>query len=273
MKKIVLLLLVGISLLACKENKPSPLFAYLSIENIDWVVDPLTGGTGYRFNALVSSSTSTLHHVTIQSSDLIHLQDSVLLDSVFAYPIKETNIKFLYVAPILADTTRITITMTVHANDGEEVHYEIKPIILPAAEKLRTIDDLTLYSAMSGRPSYFSLKTMTAIMADTTIADLYFRDVAPLDSLDKMSYCWTSPNIYFARFESFDFGEATVKSLCDAYKSCKYDHTIQQIHDDDVILYGTENNALGAIKILLVSDAEGRANDRYIFSIKAILKE
>ncbi len=269
MKKIVLLLLVGISLLACKENKSSPLFAYLSIENINWVVNPLTGGIGYRFNALVSSSTSTLRHVTIQSADLIHLQDSVLLDSVFVDPIKETNIKFIYVAPLLTDTARITITLTVYANDGEQAYHEIIPIILPSNEHLRTIDDLTLYSALSGRPSYFSLKTMTAIMADTLIKDLYFRDVAPLDSLDKMSYSWTSQNIYFARFESFDFGEATVKSLGDAYQSCKRDHTIQQIRDDDIILYGTENNALGAIKILLVSDAEGKVNDRYIFSIKA----
>lgn len=269
MKKIVLLLLVGLSLMACKEDKSSPLFAYLSIENIDWVVDPLTGGTGYRFNAFVSSSTSTLHHVIIQSSDLTHLQDSVLLDSIFVDPVKETNIKFIYIAPLLTDTTRITITLTVYANDGEQAHHEIIPIILPSNEQLRIIDDLTLYSALSGRPSYFSLKTMNAIMADTTIKDLYFRDVAPIDSLDKMSYSWASPNIYFARFESFDFGEATVKSLCDAYKSCKYDHTIQQIHNDDIILYGTENNALGAIKILLVSDTEGKINDRYIFSVKA----
>lgn len=94
------------------------------------------------------------------------------------------------------------------------------------------------------------------------------------DSLkpDVLSFAWESKgSVYFSRFESFDYGEATVSSISNAYNIGKHNLMIQQLVNDDIILFGSKNDAYGVIKILLVANEEGTENDRYVFSLKTLL--
>lgn len=269
MRKLLILCFVSLCLIACEREKESPLFAYLQFEEFNWEVESAQGNYTYRLKLRARSTTSTIRRIKITMYDPIHL-NGVVLDSILEDPIKDFNTYIPYKTPVFNEHTRVQITLFAYANDGETIQYKIEPLVLASDRPLRPIDNVTLYSALSGRPSYFSLNTMTAIMGDTSMTDLYFRDVAPIDSLDRMSYSWTSPNIYFARFESFNFAEATVQSITNAYKECNRDHVIQNLIADDVLLFGTADIALGTIKIIYIADEAEKANDRYIFSIKAI---
>ncbi|MCQ2347943.1 MAG: hypothetical protein MJZ65_02010 [Paludibacteraceae bacterium] len=267
--KLILVCSIALGLMACEGRKESPVFAYTSVENFSTNSDKLQGDTYCQLYTEARSTTSTVRRITITSFDEVYLNQTVL-DTVFQDPLKEIKMHTLYHTNVFEDTTLVTFTTTAYATDGETSSLSLRVWVAPTEQKLRPIDDVTLYSALSGQSSYFSLETMTAVLADTTMKGLYFRDVAPTDSSDVMSRSWTSPNVYFARFESFDYSEATKTSIVSAYKSCKCDHTILALRNDDVILFGTENKALGAIKIIYIGDGEGNKDDRYVFSIKAL---
>lgn len=272
MKKLIILYLASFCLIACESKKESPLFAFLQFEEFKWEVESAQGNYTYRLMLHARSTTSTIRHIKVTTYDPIH-QNGVILDSILEDPIKDLKAYIPYKTPVFNENTRVQITIYAYANDGETIKYSIEPLVKSSDSPLRPIDNVTLYSALSGRPSYFSLSTMTAIIDTTSSDSLFFHDVAPADSSDVLSRSWTSPTIYFARFESFNFAEATVQSVTNAYKECKRDHTIQNLIADDILLFGTADVALGAIKIIYIADEADKANDRYIFSIKAISKK
>lgn len=266
--RLIIICLGALCLMACKKEKESPIFTYTSIVDID-ESNVMDGDANYRLQTIARSTTAAVRHIVISSYDAVYLEQ-IVLDTTFQDPLKEVDFYTLYHTQLYEDTTLVTFTTTAYATDGESMSLPLRVWVLPSEQRLRAIDDITLYSALSGRPSFFSFETMTVIQGDSTLEGLYFRDVAPKDSLDEMSYSWTSPNVYFARFESFDYGEATSSSIIAAYKNSKRDHTIQQLKANDVILVGTENKALGAMKIIYIDDQADTINDRYVFSLKAL---
>ena len=76
--------------------------------------------------------------------------------------------------------------------------------------------------------------------------------------------------ILFSRSEGFNFSEATVQSLTQAWPNYMKSATIKDLKADDVLLIGYTDRPVGVAKILAVLDEEGTANDRYIFSLKVI---
>ncbi|MCQ2330839.1 MAG: hypothetical protein MJZ55_02505 [Paludibacteraceae bacterium] len=272
MKKLIILCIASLCLIACESKKESPLYALIYFDELSWEKEYVQGNSMYRLVAEVGSTTSTIRHIKVTSYDPVHL-DGVILDSVIEDPVKKLKFSIPYRTPIYEENTHLQIIIKAYANDGETVQYKIIPTVLSSDKPLRPIDDVTLYSALSNRPSYFSLETMTPFMGDTTMRGLYFRDVAPMDSSASISYSWTSPTIYFARFQSFNFAEATEQSVINAYKECKRDRTIQDLKADDILLFGTADSAIGALKIIYIADELEKVNDRYVFSIKTIEKK
>ena len=46
--------------------------------------------------------------------------------------------------------------------------------------------------------------------------------------------------------------------------------TIKQLKADDILLFGIQDEAYGALKIIAVYDEAGTEKDRYVFSLKSI---
>jgi len=253
----------------CKE-KESPLSVLCNIDGLNWQYEYAQGNYVYQLQTTAKSTTGAVRHVVISTFDPIYSSQTIL-DTILQDPIKEFKLISLYRTPVFEDTTRVKFSTTVYATDGESGTYSFSISVLPSETPLQPIDGVTLHSALSGNKSYFSLTTMQPVLAVDS-GEIYFRDVAPKDSTDELSLSWTSPMIYFSRSENFDYAKATASSVINTYNSCTRDHTILQLKEDDVILFGTSSDALGVLKVMVIEDKDGCANDRYIFSMKALPK-
>lgn len=255
-------------LMAC--DKPSPVFVYTTVEGVDITVGA-KGDYNYELRTTARSTTGAVRHIVISSFDAIY-GNQILLDTIFADPLKDIELRTIYHTNIFSDTTSVRISSMAYATDGETATTSTNIIVLPMDKPIEPIDDITLYSALSGKPSHFSLTKLQPVLAVDS-GEIYFRDVAPKDSLSEaLSYSWTSPDIFFARAESFDYAKATAATIGATYIGCTRDHTIQELKPNDVLLFGTATNALGVIKLIYIVDDAGRLNDRYIFSLKSISK-
>lgn len=125
----------------------------------------------------------------------------------------------------------------------------------------------TMYSSISSQFDAYDLLTGSPkYSSDTTSHIQDFTRANPTDSLSKS---WTSPisDIKFVRFNSFDYGNATDVTVKTAFETGVKNDTIRNLKADDVILTKVQNNYI-AIKLIFVTDLNGNANDKYIFSIK-----
>lgn len=267
-----LLTAVVVVLSGCK-NEESELIMTLSTIDKDWRKEYFDSDSHARIQIYAKSHSSQIRHIVVSSYDPSY-QRQILLDTVYADPIKRINDELIWHIPPYKDTTLVELKGTAYSVAGDVCNFTISLYVIPqGGGQVRTIDGITLYSALSGGKSCFSLETMTTTAADSLgMQGLWFADKEPASGEDqeKMSCEWYSTSVYFSRFESFDYSEATVMSIRDAYDNSKHDRTISNIHNDDIILVGTAGQAIGAIKVLMVADEAGTATDRYIFSLKAI---
>lgn len=264
----ILSLVTLLLLSACK--KESPMVVYTTTDGLNWQKDYAQGNFNYALKTTARSTTAAVRHIVISTFDAIQANKTVV-DTILQDPVKELELTNLYHTGSYEDTTTVKFTTKAYATDGESSTYTFCLVVLPNEQPISPVDDITMYSALSGRASFFSLATMQPVMSvDQGV--LYFRDVAPKDSTDELSKTWTSPNVYFSRSENFDYAKATATSIRNTYNSCTRDQSIQDLKANDVLLFGTATDALGAIKIIYIADEEGRNNDRYIFSMKALPK-
>ena len=253
----------------CKQ-KESDLQLFVSFKDLNWKADYAKSGEPVRVNIFSKTNSSALRHLTLVSYDKQFLNQT-LLDTVLSDPVKQLDFDYIYHLPYFSDTTTVELRGTAYTMAGDMITYTIPLDVLPGSKPLRPIDGLTMYSAASKRSSAFSFSLMA--VADTiTLKDdtLWFGDLPQTDETlkDQMTRTWYSHTLFFARFENFDYGEATESMLTDAYRHTTRSHIVYDIHNDDVLLVGTAQEALGVVKVMLVADEEGSANDRYLFSIK-----
>ncbi len=279
-KQFCFISLVLLSLCACRQS--SDLVHLIEMKDIQWQADYIPSGTNIRMHMIAQTENSTVANIKTTAYDVQH-GDYTILDTTFAYPSSTVDFYYHYTTPMFMDTTTMYVTSVMTTATGEQIRYRFNLHVLPAAVKMHTLDAVTMYSAESGGKYGFSLVTLNTLYPETQTTipsvlqkdQLVFFDRAQADStqLDKMSCEWESTSgVYFARFESFDYSEATVASIQRAYDICKRDNIIKGIRNDDVILFGTKSQALGALKVLIVADEAGSANDRYIFAMKTFLQ-
>ena len=125
----------------------------------------------------------------------------------------------------------------------------------------------TMYSSLSNQFDAYDLLTGTPIYSSDTMA--HIRDLTRANSSDTLSKSWTSPvpEIKFVRFNNFDYGNSTDKTVQTAYETGIKNDTIRNLKADDILL-SKINNKYVAVKLIFVNDLTGNVNDRYIFSIK-----
>lgn len=270
MKKYFLLLTSILLLAACE--KQSELVTMMYIDNVNWQRQAVQSGAELHIRVVAESQSSVIPRITLTSSDAQY-KDVTILDSMFAYPLKKTEMTYYYTLPYYKETTRVTITARSFDRNGNTMSYPITFYAAAGAETLRTIDNITLYSALSEGKSAFSWETLQPVyMGKDTASVAFFDLITDAAQTDQSLSCvWTSEaGIMFSRAEGFNFSEATVQSLQEVWPNCLKSSTIKNIKADDILLIGNYQSPFGAIKVLSVYDESGTANDRYIFSLKVI---
>lgn len=267
MKKLFGFLFLLSLLASC--SKSSELFLYVKTLEIDWKTQCAEGNSLVRLNVFAESQSSVVSRISIWTY-LPDGQNVVIIDSVLTSPVKKLDMDVPYVTPCFSELSNVEVHTIVWTQKGETCKHVLTLRVNPAASEVETYDSKTLYSAASLGASIFSWDNMESFYPDS-LADtgLSFSDDLSEDTVS-LSCSWSSKMLLFARFEGFNFAQATKQSIAQAYKNCSPSNRIRGIHDDDVILVGNSSGALGAIKIILVSDMEGVERDRYVFSVKAI---
>lgn len=249
-------------------TKSSELFVNVETVGMDWKTEYAKGESPVRLSIFAESQSSVVTRVQVQtySSDG---KINVLMDSVLLSPVKRLNMDFYYTTPSRSDTTKVEIRTTVWTQNGETCPFSLNLFVLPTVTELENYDSKTMYSAASSGPSAFSWNTFEPFYPDSVTKKGYcFYDEFSSDTTT-LSCAWSSEILLFARFEGFNYAQATLQSLQEAYENCSPTNRIRNIHDDDVILVGDQTGALGVIKVILVSDKDSVEQDRYIFSLKA----
>lgn len=265
MRKTLLILLSALSLIAC--NKQSELVTIMRIDNVDWQKAPVASGAVLHVTVLAEAKSSPIQRIVISSED-VEYKNKDVLDSTLAWPLKNVNMSWYYALPYYQDTTKVVLTARSFDGSGNMMSYSITMLVAPGEEKLRTLDNMTLYSAASVGKSAFSLETLQPVYLNKDSATVAFYDV--LDkTLQAPSCIWHSESgLLFSRTEGFNFSEASVQSLENVWPNLMKTSTIKDLKADDVLLIGKGDKAIGAIKILQIIDEQGTDLDRYIFSLK-----
>lgn len=272
MKKLLLTICSVLLLAACE--KQSELVMYMEIDNVDWKREYVPSGTNLHFLIDAESQSSTIQRIALMASDMTY-KDRLILDTIFLMPVKREKMSFYYTLPYYEDTLVVSFKGVAYDGAGRAASFPIDMHVTPGAEPIRPIDNITLYSAASSGKSAFSLETMqTEYLGSDSTAVAWFDVLKTQAGAEELSREWHSEaGIKFSRAEGFNFAEATSQSITSTWKNLTASTTIKQLKTDDVLLFGHNDEALGAIKLIAVYDEAGTENDRYVFSLKAIKKQ
>lgn len=273
MRKNLLIALSLLLLCACNKQNPSDLVVVGDVEGYSWEKDYLPSDRLIVFSLKATSNSSKISRATLGFRDNIS-GTTTWLDTTFLNPTSTISLQYEHSFPVYEDTTSLSLLSNVWDNNGASKQHRLPLRVLPSSTKLEPLDNITLYSARSGRKYGFNLTTKTVIFPEEAgEEDLVFFDKQESDTLmfETLTRTWQSNNgVYFSRFESFNFASMSSQELEKAYDISSHDNVIMDIHNDDIIIFGTQTSALGAIKIIAVLDEEGSKDDRYVFSLKMV---
>ena len=105
MKKLLLIFSSVLLLASCE--KQSELVTIMEIDNVAWHREYIPSGTNLHFLIDAESQSSTIQRVAIMASDMMY-RDRLILDTVFAMPVKRQKLSFYYTLPYYEDTTVIS---------------------------------------------------------------------------------------------------------------------------------------------------------------------
>ena len=180
--------------------------------------------------------------------------------------------KFIYqynVPQYDGDTTKLKFKFTALCSTGNysemsKSHYVVGDIHLKPSE-------YTMYASYKNEKNGFSIERNEIVdreTTDSTFVDFYDYSI---DSTLVLSREWRSMNgLYFARFNDFDFENANSSSVINAYKNSNKSPKIMNISNEDIILVGRDNEALGVLKVINVYDEIDPMQDRYYFVFKGL---
>lgn len=276
MKKSFFLIVLMALLVACDQQSP----LYISIQNAQ-------GGNVIGRVNYVTSQTPTVFHIRSEAKDAqisrlsITSSDSYygnlnLFDSVYNSGISMLNFAWNYTSPYYPDITFVTLHLDVRATKGNQQQQVFSVYVIPVEkQEIRKAEMVSLYTIASNRESTFNMQTLSTSFTGLEPDSLYnIYDMLSTDStkLDSPSCSWeTSNNLFVADGGSFDYGNATSSSIQNAYYSSLHRRTLTGIQQDDIILVGTQSQAIGVIKVVAIFDETGTNNDRYLLDVKSLL--
>lgn len=191
-----------------------------------------------------------------------------LLDTV----IDGERTQFLYqynVPQFDSDTTNVKFQFKAFCSTGNysemsKTHKVVGDIHLNAAE-------YTMFASYKNEKNGFSVTRNEIVdcgTTDSTFIDFYDYSI---DSTMTLSREWRSmTGLMFARFNDFDFENANYSSVVNSYSNSNKASKILNINNEDIILVGKENEALGVLKVINVFDESDNMQDRYYFVFKRL---
>lgn len=265
MKKILLLLFLGVLVFAsCKKNPDE--------DDVVIITKILNEQSYYNTGDIVTfhvksfANKGDIHKINISS---VSVGMETLLDSVINA--ERADFHFFYHVPSFNDTIQqVKFIFKSICSTGNESQMNKQIKVRSYDAPLEELGQFTMYSALSGKPDGFSINLVQTVYSqiDTTRCDFYD---CSADASGVFGRQWNGKNdLLFARFNDFNYSQATRKSVTNAFNDANKTTFIGDINNDDIIFIGNENRAFGVIKVMAVYDEPGTEDDRYNFYLKKI---
>ena len=170
------------------------------------------------------------------------------------------------------DTTSVKLTFTAFSSDNKSTSMVYYLKVVRCSSTLESHDGIIMYAKYSHKQNGFNISSCETLVCetttDTTLIDIYDYLNEQLEE-GVLSREWRSmSDVLFARFNDFDYPNATQLTLNNAYQASSKFSSINNISIGDIILVGRENTSFGVIQITGVYDEDDPNNDRYHFNIK-----
>lgn len=261
-KKILFAVLLGMLLSSCGGDDESDVVIIAKTINTKDFYD-----AGEKIIFEIESFANEGHITSINVSTIT----SFGYDKVFDTVIDAERTKFIYqfiVPQYDSETTNLKFKFTAFCSTGNssemsKTHYVVGDIHLKPSE-------YTMFASYKNEKNGFSIERNEIVDCETT--DSTYIDIYDYsnDSTLLLSREWRSmTGIMFARFNDFDFENATVSSVTNAYKNANKSAKLTNINNEDIVLVGKEQ-ALGVVKIVNVYDDIDPMQDRYYYIFKGL---
>ncbi len=216
----------------------------------------LSSGEKVRFTLEISTINDYVANLSITSFDRQN-GEKLLVDKDFDK--KKFQYKFIYTAPQLdSEETDALLTFTVTDNLGNEASVSRTVVIRDKIVTLKEKTGIVLYAAEPGMPDALSFAnaTQTFNLAESPTpesADIYMTLDEELAEL-----VWGSnTHTKFIRNNSFNYAEASAKSITSVYEGSTRQDNIRGIETNDIIIVGHEAAAQGVFLVTNVIRLSG----------------
>lgn len=259
------------TLLSCEpEQAGSPILVFLSPSESHIEAN----SNDHVFIRIESRTESGSHlHLAIESVDALHGAHQIF-DSTFNF--KKINYLFDYVVPPFPDSTETLLVFSLMNDDGDQIQIAKRLFINKGASSIKETSGHVMYSSLSSEPSAFSLKELTpAYLADSLTRSLDIIDASTeqKNTDGSLSRTWISrTDLLFVKFSGFNYADADAITISNAYKSGIKHSSVNNLKDSDILIVGRGNKAIAAVQLLIVTDADGHENDKYVFNIKKLVE-
>jgi hypothetical protein len=215
------------------------------------------------FTVTISSSSSMSELFIIQTIN------NSMVDTLLSKNITGTDIQeqFSYTTPNIPENDTSIIKLLFYCKDVNERSEQRAKVfsVISSDILLNETTGHTMYSANSTKyNAYNLLNGLPMYSSDSTS---HINDNT--DSLSNiLSREWVSSSgLLFAKFNNFDYANATSQTIKEAYEISLKKEFTDNISVDDIIITMIMNKYI-VIKLIYVIDDIGSEDDKYIFSIK-----
>ena len=271
MRKVILLLALPLLFLtSCKEDVSDVFVMAKDVDNTSFV----QSGNKLLIRVQAISDNYKVDRIRIYSVDAE--KGSVQLKDTLVGGVKQVDFYFMYTVPsyFISDTAALTLQFEAVASNGGSSRMALAYKVVGGSSLIH-YDGIVMYGARSGRANGFSLasaQTLYCETADSSTIDIYdYHDTLFGDTSGRLSREWRSrTGLQFARMNDFDYSGTNQLLLNNAFKASRRYTSLKDIAEDDVVLFGRADQALGVLQVLMVADEAGNTNDRYVFNLKKV---
>lgn len=217
----------------------------------------LSSGEKVQYSLEISTIHDYVTNLRITSFD--RQNGEIVLDDLDCNQ-KKFRYKFIYTAPQLdSHDSEALLTFTVTDNQGNEATATRTIAIHNKMVSLKEITGIVLYAPGPGLPDALSLEnvTQTFNLADSPtpeIADIFMSLNERTDEL-----AWESnTHTKFLRNNTFNYAEASAKSISSVYESSTRQDNMRDIKVNDIIFVGHGTTAEGVFMVANVIQSAGR---------------
>lgn len=265
-KQISIILLVSLSLFACKKEESNQVLL-VSTQDIK---DTLSTDEIVTFLVEAFSNTSKISKISIEEFSP-QLGTRMIMDT--SLNTSKWGFNFPYTVPLFSSDQIVKLIFKAYSYVDDKPSsvsftYQYKHTQIYLTE----YSGFSMYVPLSGKPDAFSLTSkqlVTKSDVDSAIVDFYVYQDSLVGDQTVLQRIWRSnTGLNFVKANSFDYAKATEESVRSVYTSSTKTAKLTEISTDDIVLIGFEKNPVAVIKIIAVFDEAGSNNDRYLFNIK-----